>query len=272
LAEQAKILVAEAEENNWDDDRFMPIWRRWHRCSLCEQKYHGVVRGALGWACWKTYVGRPEADLVRYLSLEQLANGLTDADHHEDALSVREAELSMRLRLGDSQENVLIAQGNLAATYVALGRLEEALRMLRDVYSGRLKLSGEEHSETVRAAYNSANALMRLRRFEEAKVLLRKTIPVARRVLRENDHVPLEMRSMYAQALCRDPAGTLDDIREAATMLEETERIARRLLGGAHPVVAGIELSLRNARSVIAACESARETSRERPPTSKSQN
>jgi len=169
LAEQAKILFAEAQENNLDYKARNERWDRWHKCSLCEQHYHSVVRGALGWACWKTYVGRPEADLVRYLSLEQLANGLTDADHHEDALSVREAELSMRLRLGDSQENVLIAQGNLAATYVALGRLEEALRMLRDVYSGRLKLSGEEHSETVRAAYNSANALMRLRRFKKPR-------------------------------------------------------------------------------------------------------
>jgi len=65
LAEQAKILVAEAEENNWDNDRFMPRWRRWEKCSLCEQKYHGVVRCALGWACWKTYVGRPETDWAR---------------------------------------------------------------------------------------------------------------------------------------------------------------------------------------------------------------
>ena len=62
LAEQAKILLAEAEENNLDDDRFMPRWHRWHTCSLCEQDYHGVVACALGWACWKTYVSRPETD------------------------------------------------------------------------------------------------------------------------------------------------------------------------------------------------------------------
>jgi hypothetical protein len=35
-------------------------WARWYSCSLCEQRYHGVVCCALGWACWKTYVGRPE--------------------------------------------------------------------------------------------------------------------------------------------------------------------------------------------------------------------
>ena len=59
LAEQAKILVAEAEENNLDDAQ---RWSRWHSCGLCEQDYHGVVRCALGWACWKTYVGRPDMD------------------------------------------------------------------------------------------------------------------------------------------------------------------------------------------------------------------
>ena len=65
LAEQAKILVAEAEENNLGDKVLNERWERWHTCSLCEQDYHGVVRCALGWACWKTYVGRPETDWAR---------------------------------------------------------------------------------------------------------------------------------------------------------------------------------------------------------------
>ena len=32
-----------------------------------------------------------------------------------------------------------------------------------------------------------------------------------------------------------DDAATLDDLREAVTTLEDAERIARRVLGGAHP-------------------------------------
>ena len=65
LAEQAKILFAEAEENNLGAKAWNERWRRWQTCSLCEQDYYGVVRCALGWACWKTHVGRPEQDLVR---------------------------------------------------------------------------------------------------------------------------------------------------------------------------------------------------------------
>ena len=37
----------------------------------------------------------------------------------------------------------------------------------------------------------------------------------------------------YAQALYKDPGATLDDLREAVAELEDTERTARRVLGGA---------------------------------------
>ena len=56
-------------------------------------------------------------------------------------------------------------------------------------------------------------------------------------------------------ALIGDDGATLDDFREAVTTLEETERTARRVLGGAHPVTAGIERHLRVARATLRARE-----------------
>ena len=252
LAEQAKLLVAEAEENNWDDDRFMPRWRRWNECSLCEQDYHGVVYCALGWACWKTYVGRPETDWARRMAMNLLGLGLSAAKHHEHALSVREAELSTLRRIGASEdsENILAVQSNLAITYRALGRDEEALHLRRGVYSVCLKQFGE-HEHTLLAANNYADSLTRLGRFEEARSLMRKTMPVARRVLGENDDLTLSMRTTYARALYRDAAATLDDLREAVTTLEETARTARRVFGGEHPLTAQIERRLPEARAVL---------------------
>ena len=100
-----------------------------------------------------------------------------------------------------------------------------------------------------------ANDLFHLRRFEEAKSLLRKTIPVARRVLREGDKITLAMRWMYARALYKHDRATLDDLREAVTTLEATERIARRVFGGAHPDTMGIEAALRGARAALRAHE-----------------
>ena len=52
-----------------------------------------------------------------------------------------------------------------------------------------------------------------------------------------------------------DDSATVDDVREAVTTLEETERIARRVLGGAHPLTSEIEINLRLSRAALAARE-----------------
>ena len=57
-------------------------------------------------------------------------------------------------------------------------------------------------------------SLIGLRRFEEAKSVLRKMMPVARRVLGESHELTLKMRTMYAAARCNDADATLDDLRE----------------------------------------------------------
>ena len=246
LARQAQV---EVERDALDG------WERWHTCRQCEQGYHGVVRCALGWACWKANVGRLEADQIRLLSMMQLGSGLADAGHNLDALSVQEAELATMRRLGSSEPNILVVQNNLANTYQVLGRVDEALPLRRDVYSGWSKFLGEEDKATLRTANNYASSLLKLERFEEAKELLRKTIPVARRALGENDETTLRMRWYSAMALCSGAGVTLDDLREAVTMLEDTERIGRRVLGGAHPWTMSFENDLRNARAALRARE-----------------
>ena len=85
--------------------------------------------------------------------------------------------------------------------------------------------------------------------------MFRKVLPVARRVLGENHHTTLKMRWIYAQSLYRDEGARLDDLREAVTTLEDTTRIARRVLGGAHPLTSAIEWDLRNARAALRARE-----------------
>ena len=249
LAEQAKILVAEAEENNLGNEEFDERWRRWDTCSLCKQDYHGVVACALGLACWKTYVGCPVEAQTRRMAISVLGSALALADHLEDAVSVKEAELSKMRRLGVSEHNILITQSNLASTYGTLGRLVEASRIQQDVYSGHVKLNGEEHKETLGAATNYATSLLFLDRFEEARSLLRKTVPVARRVLGEDHELTLMMRKIYAGALCKGGRATFNDLREAVRTYEDTKRIARRVLGGAHPLTVDIENNLRCARA-----------------------
>ena len=78
-------------------------------------------------------------------------------------------------------------------------------------------------------------------------------MPAARRVLGESHDLTLRLRWSYALTLCRDPSATLADLREAATTLEETVRIARRVFGGSHPTVAWFETQLLNSRAALRA-------------------
>ena len=187
--------------------------------------------------------------------MRQLGNGLYYARQFEDALSVQEAELAMLRRLGVPEDTLLDVQSSLACTYGELGQLEESLSIERDVYSGWVRLNGEEHRSTLLAAHNYAVMLKGLKRFEEAKSVLRKMMPVARRVLGDNHEETLKMRWHYAMSLHLDPTATLDDLREAVTTLEDVERIARRVFGGAHPLTTGIDVPLRKARARLRARE-----------------
>ena len=56
---------------------------------------------------------------------------------------------------------------------------------------------------------------------------------------------------IYADAVYKDPAATLDDLRESVNTLEDTERKARRVLGGSHPDAVGVGKTLRNTRAAL---------------------
>ena len=146
---------------------------------------------------------------------------------------------------------MLIAQGNLACVYAELGLHEPALRMRREVYPGTLKLYGKEHPETLREGICYSSSLIDMERLDEAKKLLRRTLPVALRVLDESHELMIRMKWNYAHTLYKNPGATLDDLREAVTTLEDTERTARRVLGGAHPTTTGIAKCLPKARVAL---------------------
>ena len=122
------------------------------------------------------------------------------------------------------------------------------------------KILRQEHVHTLRAACNFASSLNRLQRRKEVLALLRRQIPVARRVVGDNDEFTLRMRWIYAHSLYRDDGATLNDIREAVTTFQDTERTARRVLGGQHPLTMGLEDNLQDARAALSA--------RETPPSS----
>ena len=126
------------------------------------------------------------------------------------------------------------------------------MRIEKDVYSGRLKLNGEEHEETLMQAYNYAVSLYGLQRYEETKALLRKTMPVARRVLGELHRLALKMRWLYARALYLDASATLGDLRESVEILESVANSWKRIFGQAHPDTPKVQGALKEAREALA--------------------
>ena len=154
---------------------------------------------------------------------------------------------------------MLVVQSNLANTYEMLERLEEALRLRRDVYSGSLKLQlqggGLSNVDLHRCAYNLAGTLIKLQHFDEARSLLRKTLPLAQRDLGESHALTLTMRWRHAVLISKDASATFDDLREAMNTLDDTARTARRVLGSSYPATKAIEVDLRHARAALRAHE-----------------
>ena len=107
--------------------------------------------------------------------------------------------------------------------------------------------------DTFVSASNYATSLCHLQRFEEAKAMFRKTVPVARRVLGESDDLTLKMRWTYAMALYKDPDTSLGDLREAMETLESVAPVWTRIFGEAHPETPKIQAALANARVALAA-------------------
>ena len=253
LEEQAKILVAEAEENNKD-----PQWHRWHKCGLCEQDYYGIVRCALGWACWKTYLGRPETDDVRGMAMTNLGNGLLEARQHEDALIVREADLATKLRIGAPEGSILVAQANRAGTYAALGRGDEALSIYREAYAGCKAILGNCDQRTIMAANNLVHELQRQMKHTEAVSILRGPLSDARRAFGDDHEMTLMLGSLLADSLVGAGTNpTVNDVREAIAIREDICRRSRRLLGVSHPHTEKRQRALDSARSALANHESA---------------
>ena len=255
LMEQAKILVAEAKENNLYD-KMDERWERWHTCGLCNQDYHGVVRCALGWACWKTYVGRPETDMDRIDAMTQLGNGLSEeaVSRYPEALAVYEANLAMNRRFGRSEDSnaILAVQTNIAYTLSLLDRDEEALEIERTIYRKQKASYGIENVGTTKAALNLSVTLGNLNFFEEARALAQKTIPVAQRTFGPDHDLTLCLRRNYIQAVYDDPKSSLADLRRAETTLKDVYRRARRVFGTSHPETAICETMMSKLNETLA--------------------
>ena len=110
-------------------------------------------------------------------------------------------------------------------------------------------LTTRGHNSTLATANNCAIMLETLNRYEEASSLMRKTVPVARRVLGEGHTVTLRSRWVFALALYRNDGATLDDLREAVETLESLTPLWTRVFGASHPETPKMQRALKEAEA-----------------------
>ena len=254
LAEQARILVAEGEENNVDNKASDERWARWRNCRLCGQDYHGPVLLALSWSCWKTYLDRPETNFERGAALNAVGIALMNypVNRWEEAIEVFKSVLDVSQRIGVHEVNLLATENNIAECYAALGSSVESLQRFRSMHA-RLESMNEPSDERVLfSAISLGDSLLDNGLFAEAQSFLRENCSKATRALGPNAYTTLRLRRIYALALARDPNATRAAIVEASTVLEDAATRARRFLGPGNPMAGVIIENLEAVRAILA--------------------
>ena len=214
-------LVRQAQVAAEGDVGVQANWRRWDTCGLCHNEIVGNVRCALGWACWKTYLGRLENQTLYNMVICQLAAGLFEGDRSAEAAVVLEAQLAAELRTLNRPANILAIRSNLANCYTKLDRSEEALPIFRAVY--------EANGDLV-AAMNYIQALVQANQFAAARAVGRKELPALRKLGLDHD-LALNFRRNYAGALYGDENATVDEQREGLAMIQDVATRWARVFG-----------------------------------------
>ena len=201
------------------------------------------------------YLGRPESDWIRFKSLQVLGGGLRHTDA-EAAVAVHEYSISVLRRFWpNNPKAVLSVQTNLANCYQELARDDEAFRLERSVYVGKLSAYGPLHESTILSGVNLSMTLLNHGQYAEVIQISRDTLHAAKQVLSPtgNAEPVLAAGHLLAKALYLQPTASRADVLKAVALLGDIVQKSRHVLGPEHfRTVYAIE-SLEEARQKLAA-------------------
>jgi len=247
LARLAQTSVEEGEAHHAED---MPArWRKWSACTLCDSSYHGRVSSALGWACWKAYLRRPNDDPAKRAALTTLGSALIDGDRCPEALIAFQTQLQHALA-DESEEDIVAAKQNVAMCYSRLGRDKDAIILNRELYAKQRKAHGPDHVDALVAALALANSFRALSLFSDARALLREVVPAAMATLGGDHGVTLELNANFVRAMSLDLNATPDQLKAAVALGDSTYQAARRVYGESHELTSYARSGLADARVV----------------------
>ena len=249
LARQAEMAVKQLEDLHQGKGI-----AKFSKCFDCGQFFHGPLFLALGWAAWKTYLGRPETDVIRYGSLDMLGGALQKS-RPEEALPLLQAALALNRRYFSSHDALAYGtEKKLCVCLDALERGDESHIIKREIYDRRVATLGVSDERTITSAMHVSASSVSLLRWDECKTFTRNQLPTARRSLGADHENTLKLKALLASSLCLDPENTRNDLRlnqygrwqpvfdldtgddilEAQTILQDVVQRQRRIFGQGH--------------------------------------
>ncbi len=201
-----------------------------------EQAYHGLA----SWQKAETQVRAmleaarkrdPESAAV-YISQSELTHILRHRGRQDaEVLTMAEsAAEGLKRTRGPEHEDTLAALDNLASTYIAAGRLPEAIALLEHVRNAVTARVGPEHADTLVTLNNLAGAYRNARRFPEAIALYERVRDV--RVARLG---PDHLKTLTTLSFLAETYRAAGRFPEATALLERVRDTLIAKLGPDHP-------------------------------------
>ena len=242
LVRQAQVAVQQGLAN--EENNLVPRLKWWWQCRLCEQHHHGAVESALGWACWKTYFGRPEGDHLRNIALQILADSI-----HDDPggrLAILELILARLKTETDDPTRLLYVRSQMAKCLAGLERNDECLALRREIYEASAD-AGPRTKWSLAIDYGES---LITARDVEAVDFCRDLVARATRELGEE--APITERCIMAYARAMFHMGGVEGLAEADAVVAATAEKWRRRYGKTHPNTQVVEFGAYRIRAKTA--------------------
>lgn len=167
------------------------------------------------------------------IKCEAHATLLRENGKFQEALQIEEHVLSARLKtLGESHQETLSSQNNIALSLQCLGQQAKAEKIHRLVLSQRKALLGMDHLETMSSLNNLSYVLQQQKKYEEAEECATNLVKLKRRVC--GRHHASTLQSMSTLAIVLQEQGKTD---RAMQFHDHVLNSRKALLGKRHPLV-----------------------------------
>ena len=184
--------------------------------------------------------------------MEALGTALGES-RPEKALEVIKTSLALNRRYWSHDENaIILTQNKLANCLHDVGRDDDALLLMREVYAKAKASRGSSDDTTILCGSNLCGTLLRVDRFRDARHLALELIPAARRLESSSPYWLNLTGNLTSAAIC-DPCITTAELRQTIDIMDDAIQTARRLLGPAHPLTKRLEKDLEHLRELMEA-------------------